>query len=346
MSDYRPPLVQSLFPRGLEWQGAPAKFLSYLVEFPLRILAVAGPLGQGWFRHFRAGDETGAQIFGTLVPQTAVADYCAANWFASRAAEAGLSTPLLLGPPRVLGRGYAMLLRPWVDGRHGPADDLDFARCGRALGLLHEALGQISAAELSASRARLDKIAAQQPAWDRWVEIGDASVFRQLLERWPALVELVTRAPVHCHGDVHAGNLLFRPDGEPVFLDFEEAPHSTLNAMADIARFFERFILVYFDQHGAEWVSAQARLFFEAYRATRPGMRMVPIADALSFHHALSAQICFSSGSADHPIWRMEVEKLGKLISLSRRNEGLMAELDEIFARGCANPGRNLDHSV
>ena len=235
-----------------------------------------------------------------------------------------------------------LLLRPYVLGKHGPDKDIDFANLGTAAALLHDALSPalipLPALTLASEKSalRLKRVAAMELPYEHWTAVAPLDALQRLTGNWEQLSDYALYEPVQCHGDLHAANVLFKPDGEVVFLDFEESPHSCLNPMIDLARVFERFLLVLLDQQGEDWAHRQAMRFFQAYAVKRPAVKFQAIKEALSFYRALSARICISAGDPSLAIWRDELAKMLFLDQMATRHsrfiEALQQELNWLTA--------------
>jgi Phosphotransferase enzyme family len=331
MSKVPPPLNSSLFPQGLNWLPVPSSFLSGLPGAVVESFdAVSGMTERGTFRYGRGVDRGGRPIFAAFVPADRVSGYLDADLLAQRAAAMGVKTPLLLEVVSVVAQGgCGMLVRPWCEGAHPPDADADFHQLGLVLGRLHSGMGLGQSHDAERTRERLERIGKLPLAFDRWSGVAPPSDLKRLTGDWQKLAGEVVQAPVICHGDLHAGNILLGADRAPTLLDFEEAPHSHLNPMSDLARVFERLVLVLVDTQGQSWVFNAAKALLLAYKAQGNHLgKLARMADMLAFQRALAARVCIGEGDPQNPLWQTELLKILNLAKLADRHSQLIGNIE------------------
>lgn len=207
-------------------------------------------------------------------------------------AEQGVSVnPLVLAGRSLLweGREYFIDVRPLIGGRHfnGSSEDLrrlagTLSSCHRALAAFpkaeeirlaakdraarHEAI-RMSIAEVVESR-RFD-VFAELATW----AAGRREWFAEMVERFkPHLEELPNAQCVH--GEIHAGNVLFRnSDGAAVLVDFEESTHLFAPPAWDLAFLVQRFCLR--DQPALPEARRRVALVAEGYGQPLPELASI-----------------------------------------------------------------------
>lgn len=333
MIEVRSPLDVALVPRPPAWRPLSSAHQAALPD-GYRWTAVAGGDGTD-FRHVRGEDAAGRALFATRVPISREPEIVRVEQVLAHVAEAGVETPRACGMLALRGSDeHFLVLRPWTVGRHPSAEGCDFVRLGDAIARVHLAMPSDDARFDQATARRIAIVAELQPGYETWSSVADTTLLRRLAgdaphDAFTMLAQKLSAGAVGCHGDLHAGNILLRPDGEPVLLDFEECLHSRLDPMVDVARAMERCILVHGDAWGAASTLEAARRLVRGYERVRGVTLNLGLLDvALRFHRALAARLCLSLGDAASAAWQAEMGKLVALDSLHERQRGLLERLE------------------
>ncbi|PJK31208.1 phosphotransferase enzyme family protein [Minwuia thermotolerans] len=205
-------------------------------------------------RYFRLVGRTGA-CFVKAIPESAVSTGIAAEAIARGVRLLGVGVCTMIVPePLRWTDGRWLFVYPWVEAATIPPEPDSLRRLGFRIAQLHGALRRIP------SELR-DDVASRSDERVRWLLAGnrDLSAFAERLHRlsmrwaadhvsslsthpWAVLSSLPQQV---IHGDLNAGNVLWREDTEKefVFLDFEEATRQYLPTAVDLALAFERIVL-------------------------------------------------------------------------------------------------------
>lgn len=188
-----------------------------------------------------------------------------ARWLAARELPVNAC---LDGYPVPVDDDHVLFAYRWRDGRRLRSDEGDLSRLGRGLAALHAGLASYPArgdleastadrlAELRHARADLAAGRPAGPDFDRLARLAqDGSLD----------FEAIGGEPTPLHDDLNPGNLLMvEPEGELLFLDFEDAVHGVLPVVFDLGLVIERLVSA-LEPDDARAV-ALGRAFLEAYR--------------------------------------------------------------------------------
>ena len=155
--------------------------------------------------------------------------------------------PLLPGYPRFWDDEHVVFAYPFLKARFAEVAEDDLRGLGHGLAVLHRSLQAIGVARqvqaFSEARAVMLEECRQKVARGK-IDLGpDPSRLRSAL--WQAGIAPAEGAKSQAiHGDITYANVLFQADGSlPVFIDFEDVPHTWLPPLFDVAMAMERFCL-------------------------------------------------------------------------------------------------------
>jgi Ser/Thr protein kinase RdoA (MazF antagonist) len=183
----------------------------------------------------------------------------------------------LEGYPRPFDADHLLFAYPWRDGRRLRSEESDLATLGTRLASLHAALARYPAraALAAATESRFAELHRVRAELASGRSVGAKGSRLQSLAREPSLdFEPSGRHDATpLHDDLNPGNLLMSPEGEPIFMDFEDALHGVLPVVFDLGLVIERLVLA------AEPDDARAvdlgRAFLSAYRSGGGEIRVV-----------------------------------------------------------------------
>ena len=224
---------------------------------------------------------------------------------------------------------YTAYAYPWQDGRYSRFSEADMGDLGKTLANLHRHLADYPQAAVVQQRAdaREHGMAAIQQA----LACGDlkASPYPKALASLAVDVSLLPPGrPQVIHADLNPGNVLWSAAGELCILDFEDARHTYLSPLLDIAYVLERFVWVPHEDDATAQVCAQR--FLNAYRENN----VDPAFDADALWHTFLTlnlrALCLLAAleAEEKPVAAVEWQKFFDLSALHHHRRPLLQALD------------------
>jgi Ser/Thr protein kinase RdoA (MazF antagonist) len=198
---------------------------------------------------YRYDADDGERLFLKIVPASRLKSLKAgedvARWLSTRGIQAVAAHE---GCPISLEEGTWLFSYPFMDGEMISSSITDLEQLGRDVANLHLALGNHPDIDAwgAATKGRLEGLLDVREALAKGeLSAGPDPDRLAAMARHPDCdFTPGDRSATPLHGDLNLGNLLKRPDGTILFLDFEDTAHSVLPPEFELGLIVERFVLI------------------------------------------------------------------------------------------------------
>ncbi|MGE0456267.1 MAG: phosphotransferase [Vicinamibacteria bacterium] len=235
----------------------------------LRGQVLRARLGSGAPTCARFEPEKAAPLFLKIVPASRGGSLHETERLARWLADQGLFVNACLpGYPRPFDPTHVVCAYPYREGRRPRAEARDLEALGASLAELHRTLARYpDRARLEeATDARFSQLHRARGELARGRRAGpDPGALLALARDGSSAFQGRSATSTPIHDDLNPGNILFTEDSDrPLFLDFEDALHSVLPPIYDLAVVIERIVLV--SEVRDSEASALGSRFLAAYR--------------------------------------------------------------------------------